>query len=68
MSPKLFKIYIQEISTKLFERVLRPIPERFHLLYEDDVVPLTLDSRTLQRLLDCLHEPAEEWELTLNGL
>ena len=29
MSPKLFKIYIQEILTKLFERVLRPTPERF---------------------------------------
>ena len=71
MSPELFKIYIHELSIKLSEikELNVPLLNGFkvsHLLWADDLVLLALDAETLQRLLDCLNEYAEKWELTVN--
>ena len=37
-----------------------------HLLWADDVVLLALDAKSLQKLLDCLNDYAEKWELSVN--
>ena len=71
MSPELFKIYIHELSIRLseIEELNVPLLNGFkvsHLLWADDLVLLALDAETLQRLLDCLNEYAEKWELTVN--
>ena len=71
MSPELFKIYIHELSIKLSEidELNVPLLNGFkvsHLLWADDLVLLALDAVSLQRLLDCLHEYAVTWELSVN--
>ncbi len=71
MSPELFKVYIHELSTRLseMEELNVPLLNGFrisHLLWADDLVLLALDSASLQKLLDCLNDYAEKWELTVN--
>ena len=69
MSPELFKIYIKKQSIEEIEELNVPLLNGFkvsHLLWADDLVFLALYAPTLQRLLDCLHEYAEKWELNVN--
>ena len=71
MSPELFKLYIHELSLRLsdIEELQVPLLNGFpvsHLLWADDLVLLALDAESLQKLLDCLHDYAEKWELSVN--
>ena len=71
MSPELFKVYIHELSIRLeqIEELNVPILNGIkvsHLLWADDLVLLALDALSLQSLLNCLHDYAEEWELSVN--
>ena len=71
MSPELFKLYIHELSIRLDEIEDLEVPQIngymvSHLLWADDLVPLALDAKSLQKLLDCLNDYAEKWELSVN--
>ena len=71
MSPELFKVYIHELSIRLeqIEELNVPILNGIkvsHLLWADDLVLLALDAFSLQSLLNCLHDYAEKWELSVN--
>ena len=71
MSPELFKIYIYDLSIRLAALDDLSIPELngfpvSHLLWADDLILLALDANSLQRQLDCLHEFATKWELSIN--
>jgi hypothetical protein len=71
MSPELFKLYIHELSLRLsdIEELQVPLLNGFpvsHLLWANDLVLLALDAESLQKLLDCLHDYAEKWELSVN--
>ena len=71
MSPELFKLYIHELSIRLDEIEDLEVPQIngymvSHLLWADDLVLLALDAKSLQKLLDCLNDYAEKWELSVN--
>ncbi|MCP4263210.1 MAG: hypothetical protein GY774_37730, partial [Planctomycetes bacterium] len=71
MSPELFKVYIHDLSIRLsnIDELNVPLLNGFrvnHLLWADDLVLLALDELSLQKLLDCLNEYAEKWELSVN--
>ena len=71
MSPELFKIYIYDLSIRLAALEDLSIPELngfsvSHLLWADDLILLALDANSLQKQLDCLHEFASKWELSIN--
>ena len=71
MSPELFKIFIHDLSVKLsnIEELNAPLlngTKISHLLWADDLVLLALDEKSLQNLLDKLHEYADAWELSVN--
>ena len=71
MSPELFKLFIHDLSTKLeeIEELNLPLLNGFkvsHLLWADDLVLLALDATSLQKLLDCLNDYADRWELSVN--
>ena len=71
MSPELFKIYIYDLSIRLAALEDLSIPELngfsvSHLLWADDLILLELDANSLQKQLDCLHEFASKWELSIN--
>ena len=71
MSPELFKLYIHELSIRLEQIEELDVPllngvKVSHLLWADDQVLLALDADSLQKLLNCLHDYAEKWELSVN--
>ena len=71
MSPKLFKLYVHELSTRLDDIKELNVPSLngfkvSHLLWADDLVLLALDADSLQKLLNSLHDYAETWELSVN--
>ena len=71
MSPELFKLFIHDLSTKIEEidELNSPLLNGFkvsHLLWADDLVLLALDEASLQKLLDCLNNYADSWELSVN--
>ena len=71
MSPELFKLFIHDLSAKLEEidELNLPLLNGFkvsHLLWADDLVLLALDEASLQKLLDCLNDYADRWELSVN--
>ena len=71
MSPELFKLYIHELSVRLDEIEDLEVPllngyKVSHLLWADDLVLLALDPKSLQKLLDCLNDYADKWELSVN--
>ena len=68
---ELFKLFIHDLSTKLeeIEELDLPLLNDFkvsHLLWADDLVLLALDATSLQKLLDCLNDYADRWELSVN--
>ena len=71
MSPELFKLFIHDLSMRLeaIDELDLPQLNGFkvsHLLWADDLVLLALDPGSLQKLLDCLYQYAERWELSVN--
>ena len=71
MSPELFKLFIHDLSRKIEEidELNSPLLNDFkvsHLLWADDLVLLALDEASLQKLLDCLNNYADSWELSVN--
>ena len=71
MSPELFKLFIHDLSMRLeaIDELDLPQLNGFkvsHLLWADDLVLLALDPSSLQKLLDCLYQYAERWELSVN--
>ena len=71
MSPELFKIFIHDLSVQLdsIEGLDVPLMDGLkisHLLWADDLVLLALDAASLQKLLDCLNNYADQWELSVN--
>ena len=71
MSPELFKLYIHELSIRLEEIEELDVPllngvKVSHLLWADDLVLLALDADSLPKLLNCLHDYSEKWELSVN--
>lgn len=70
LSPELFKIFIQDLSTQL-NQLATSSPllndlEITHLLWADDLVLLALDGKSLQNQLDCLNSYVLNWELDVN--
>ena len=71
MSPELFKCYILRLSTLLNDMGDIRVPELngirlTHLLWADDLVLLALDRKSLQLMMDKLHEFCSEWGLSVN--
>ena len=72
MSPELFKCFINDLSEKLntiHDDISVPVLDGVnvsHLLWADDLVLLALDTRSLQHMLNLLHEYCIEWGLTVN--
>ena len=71
MSPELFKVFIHDLSVQLdsIEGLDVPLMDGLkisHLLWADDLVLLALDAASLQKLLDCLNNYADQWELSVN--
>jgi len=65
------KLFIHDLSAKLEEidELNLPLLNGFkvsHLLWADDLVLLALDEASLQKLLDCLNDYADRWELSVN--
>ena len=68
LSPDLFKVYIKDLSDgfdspncpKLMDQIIS------HLLWADDLILLALDTKTLQRQLDCLNEFCKDWGVEIN--
>lgn len=70
LSPELFKIFILDLSHQLNEctgnfPLLAGMPVN-HLLWADDLVLLATDERSLQILLDILHQYCSKWGLEIN--
>ena len=71
LSPELFKVFINDLSIQLNELsdvaapVLNNCPVN-HLLWADDLVLLALDLKSLQKLLNCLDNYVQLWELEVN--
>ena len=71
MSPELFKIYLLDLSIDLNEVLGLKIPNLneeliSHLLWADDLVLLAIDQRSLQVLIDKVHQFCEQWGLSVN--
>jgi len=71
MSPELFKTYLLDLSIDLNEVLGLKIPNLngeliSHLLWADDLVLLALDQRSLQILIDKVHQFCELWGLSVN--
>ena len=69
MSPELFKIFLLDLSDKLDE--FENCPQLYdmiitHLLWADDLVLLSLDKFTLQKLMDVMYQYCNEWGLSIN--
>lgn len=70
LSPELFKIFIYDLSVLLNE-ITESIPELNtvrlnHLFWADDLVLLSLNEKTLQRLVNILEKYCDSWGLTVN--
>ena len=71
LSPELFKVFINDLSIQLNELsdvaapVLSNCPVN-HLLWADDLVLLAQDLKSLQKLLNCLDNYVQLWELKVN--
>jgi len=71
MSPEFFKLFINDLSSKLNDIPGANVPHLngfpiSHLLWADDLIILALDRETLQHQLNCLNEYVTEWELKVN--
>ena len=71
MSPELFKTYLIDLSKELNNTTGLNIPvlngfKLSHLLWADDLVLVSLDKKTLQELIDRVHNFCQEWGLTVN--
>ncbi|KAL5253101.1 hypothetical protein ACHWQZ_G015761 [Mnemiopsis leidyi] len=71
MSPELFKTYLLDLSIDLNEVLGLKIPNLngetiSHLLWADDLVVLALEQRSLQILIDKVHQFCELWGLSVN--
>ena len=71
LSPELFKMFVHDLSLRLAELENISVPHLngfpvSHLLWADDLILLALDNQSLQAQLDCLHEFASKWELSIN--
>ena len=71
MSPELFKCFINDLSEKLncLDNITVPVldgTDISHLLWADDLVLMALDTCSLQKMLDVLHEYCTEWGLSVN--
>ena len=71
LSPELFKMFVHDLSIRLAELENISVPHLngfpvSHLLWADDLILLALDNQSLQAQLDCLHEFASKWELSIN--
>ena len=71
MSPELFKCFVHELSENLNNMDAASVPllnnERItHLLWADDLVLLSLNAETLQRMLGVLQEYCTDWGLSVN--
>ena len=69
MSPELFKIFVRDLSDELDE--FTTCPQLYdmlisHLLWADDLVLLSLDAATLQKLMNALFRYCNEWGLSVN--
>ena len=66
MSPELFKIFVRDLSDEfttcpqLYDMLIS------HLLWEDDLLLLSLDGPTLQKLMNALDHYCNEWGLSVN--
>ena len=71
MSPELFKCYINDLSEQLNSMADIDVPllnntKISHLLWADDLVLLSLDADSLQKMLDHLFHYCLEWGLSVN--
>ena len=72
MSPELFKVFLLDLSHELNSSALDvEVPELngteiSHLLWADDLVLLALDNRSLQTLIDTVHNFCDRWGLQVN--
>ena len=71
MSPELFKTYLLDLSISLneMENIEVPCLDKVlvsHLLWADDLVIMALDIKSLQKLIDRVHNFCEEWGLSVN--
>ena len=71
MSPKLFKIYLANLSIDLNDTFGQEVPilneiTVSHLLWADDLVLVALDFHSLQVLIDRVHYFCEEWGLSVD--
>ena len=71
MSPELFKIFLLDLSNDLNSLSDINIPQLnrvnvSHLLWADDLVILTLDAPSLQKLIDRVYHFCTTWGLAVN--
>jgi hypothetical protein len=71
LSPELFKIFVHDLSEQLnnIDGINSPSlngVQISHLLWADDLVLMALDPKSLQMMLDVLHQYVEKWELEVN--